>query len=171
MELPQRKKLRLPEYDYSQNGAYFITICTQGKKKIFGNCVVGRDLCVPPQEPAAQIAWHRMREINGKFPHCHVDIFVVMPNHVHALLRIQNCVQTAGHTGPALQEIVQWYKTMTTNAYIQAVKRGTLPRFEKRIWQTGYYEHVVRNHQDYQQIWQYIENNPIRWNLDRYYEE
>ena len=60
---------------------------------------------------------------------------------------------------------------MTTNAYIQAVKRGTLPGFEKRIWQTGYYEHVVRNHQDYQQIWQYIENNPIRWNLDRYYEE
>ena len=76
-----------------------------------------------------------------------------------------------GHAGPPLPEIVDWYKTMTTNAYIRAVKEGLLLPFEKRIWQRGYYEHMIRNDQDYLDVWQYIHQNPARWAEDEYYAE
>ena len=73
--------------------------------------------------------------------------------------------------GPPLQEMLDWYKTMTTNAYIRAVKSGILPPFARRIWQRGYYEHIIRNERDYLEIWQYIDQNPARWGEDEYYAE
>jgi len=97
-----------------------------------------------------------------------LEKYVVMPNHVHALIRIEHPGTAGGHAGPPLPEIVDWYKTMTTNAYIRAVKTGSLPTFEKRIWQRGYYEHVIRNDQDYLDVWQYIHQNPARWAEDEY---
>lgn len=73
--------------------------------------------------------------------------------------------------GPPLQEIVDWYKTMTTNEYIRAVKATESPAFYKHVWQRGYYERVVRNEQDYLDIRQYIDQNPARWAEDEYYGE
>lgn len=78
---------------------------------------------------------------------------------------------TGGHMGPPLQAILDWYKTMTTNAYIRNVREGTLPPFQKRIWQRGYYEHIVRNESDYLNIWTYIDQNPARWTEDEYYQK
>ena len=74
-----------------------------------------------------------------------------------------------GHIGPPLQEVIGWYKTMTTNEYIRAVKSNELPAFSGHIWQRGYYEHIVRKEEDYLDIWQYIDQNPAQWAEDEYY--
>ncbi len=94
-----------------------------------------------------------------------------MPNHIHILLRINQGEPAGGHMGPPLQGMMDWYKTMTTNAYIRAVKAGVLPSYEKHVWQRGYYDYVVRGEKDYLEIWKYIDDNPARWREDKYYNE
>ena len=69
--------------------------------------------------------------------------------------------QTGAHTGAPLQEMLKWYKTQTTNAYIRMVKQGIFPPFRKHVWQRGYYEHVIRNNADLTETRQYILNNPL----------
>ena len=172
--MKERVHPRLKDYDYSLPGAYFVTICTYKRRNLFGETPVGRGLCAPPF-PAKEIAERWIREIDNKFPCCKVDNAVVMPNHVHLLLTLAG---EAGHAGPALQsgrasipEIIRWYKTMTVNDWIRAVKKGVLPPFERTIWQTSFYDHVVRNQWDYETIWQYIEENPLKWTEDIYFEE
>ena len=77
-------------------------------------------------------------------------------------------LQAGGHMGPPLQEVVGWYKAMTTNQYIQSVKAGELPPFEKRLWQRGYYDHIIRDDNDFLACWTYIDQNPVRWAEDEY---
>ena len=194
-ELPKRKPLRLSGYDYSQNGAYFVTICTEGRRPLLGSGIlVGRDPCVPPTHPAHRIAWEWLWKLEEKFPPCRVELAALMPNHVHLLLRLSGHTledmpqgragtRAAGHMGPALpngesersdptlSEVIQWYKTMTTNAYIRAVRSGALPAFQRRLWQTGFYDEIIRTEGHYLRIWQYIHDNPVRWTEDIYYEE
>lgn len=167
MEQPQRKHVRLRDYDYGQNGAYFVTICTQDRCHLFPFCV-GAAPCGRPN-PAREIAEEWLKKIPEKYPDVFLDKHVVMPNHIHLLLRLDQPCTAGGHVGPPLQEIMDWYKTMTTNAYIRAVKANVLPPFHKRIWQRGYYEHIIRNRQDYLEVWQYIDNNPARWAEDEYF--
>lgn len=169
MELPVRKRVRLKEYDYSSPGAYFITICTQGRQCLFP-FPVGAAPCGRPN-PAREIAEEWLEKLPGKYPGVCLEKYVVMPNHVHLILRIASPQETGGHVGPPLQEMLDWYKTMTTNAYIRAVKSGILPPFARRVWQRGYYEHIIRNERDYLEIWQYIDQNPARWGEDEYYAE
>ena len=71
--------------------------------------------------------------------------------------------------GPPLQEVMDWYKTMTTNEYIRGVKVGIFPPFQKKIWQRGYYDHIIRNERDYLNIWTYIDQNSARWGGDEYF--
>jgi len=162
--MKQRRELRLREYDYSQNGAYFVTICTQNREKLFTDTsnftAVGADRCVRPF--SAEIAEFWLLEIAKHFDNVFIDKYVVMPDHIHFILRIDAPLSEGGHIGPPLQQMVQWYKTMSTNAYIKAVKDGLLPPFSKRIWQRGYYEHVIRSYDDFLDCWTYIENNPLK---------
>ncbi|WP_114299711.1 transposase [Anaerobacterium chartisolvens] len=72
------------------------------------------------------------------------------------------------HAGLPLQQIIQWFKTMTTNEYIKMVKQNILPPFDKRIWQRNYHEHIIRNEDEYYRIAEYIQNNPTLWENDRY---
>jgi REP-associated tyrosine transposase len=78
--------------------------------------------------------------------------------------------QKGGHTGPPLHAMVQWFKTMTTNEYIRGVKQNNWPRFNKKLWQRNYYEHIVRSEKSYLQISDYIRTNPMKWHEDKYYE-
>jgi putative transposase len=164
MKYPERKSMRLKDYDYGQNGAYFITICTYNRRCIFGD-PVGAALCGRLQETskARTLIEYWLLEIDKKYPDVRIDKYVIMPNHIHAIIII-----VGGHAGPPLPGIIDWFKTMTTNAYINGVKNKALPPFDKHIWQRGYYEHVIRNEQDYLDIWQYIENNPAKWAEDEY---
>ena len=207
-QLPTRKIVRLQNYDYSRNGAYFITICTQNRTPYFGmnvgadprvrpNCApsssvgadrcvrpqstpspnVGADRCVRPQsipspnvgadrcvrpKTGAEIAEYWLYEIPHHFEYVSIDKSVIMPDHIHFVLRIDRPLDTGGHTGPPLPQIVQWYKTMTTAEYSRLVKSGILPPYNNRLWQRGFYDHVIRNEHDYIECMKYIEQNPLK---------
>ena len=170
--MQKRKSLRLPAYDYSQNGVYFITICTEGKKHIFGRVVGGGVLDAPHVclSDRGNIAEQTLLEMNDFYGDISIDKYVVMPNHVHLLLQAHDC-EAAGHVGPALQDVVRWYKTMTTNAFIRAVKAGEMPPFDKTAWQASFYDEVIRGQDHYLRAWQYIDDNPAHWAEDEYYSD
>ncbi len=165
MELPKRKYLRLKGYDYSSNGAYFITICSHNRECLFGE-IVGATLFGRPNNPDKMIEkW--LLELENKYNCIKIDKYIIMPNHIHFILLISSV--TGDHMGSPLHEIIDWYKTMTTNEYIRGVKNNLYPIFEKRVWQRGYYEHIIRNEQEYLKIWEYINTNPQKWTDDCYH--
>ncbi len=161
--LAERKKLRLECFDYSSCGGYFVTICTHKRSRVFGEItgnVVGAALCGRPNNPHKIIEkW--LFEIENKYPGTKIDCYVIMPDHLHFVL-----IKTGGHTGPPLQQIIDWFKTQTTNEYIKGVKSDLYEPFNKHIWQRGYYEHIIRSQQDLDEIRRYIENNPAKWVLE-----
>ena len=166
MDLPKRKQIRLAGYDYSTCGAYFVTICTHNRARLFGE-IVGANLCVRPNHPDKIIEkW--LLELENKYPGVLIDNHVIMPDHIHFILRQtgEHATKTGEHVGSPLHEIVKWYKTQTTNEYIRGVKNGMYPPFEQHIWQRNYYEHIIRSQDDYDNIWQYIEDNPLNWQQD-----
>ena len=166
--MKERKKIRLPEYDYGQNGCYFVTVCTQDKAWYFGRPNdVGAAPCGRP-DPAAELAERWLLKIEDKYPGVKIDKYVVMPNHIHAMIRIGNS-EAGGHAGPPLPQIMDWYKTMTTNQYMRLVRRGQLPPFRKKLWQRSYHDHIIRDENDFLLHWNYIESNPARWAEDQYY--
>ena len=149
MELPQRKINRIPEYNYNQNGAYFITICTQDRKPILSQ-IVGDGSPVP--KTAGLIAEKTIMQITEKYPSVSVEKYVIMPDHIHILLRIDN---GTGNPSPTLGNIIGWYKYQVT----KEVNRQNYTAGEK-LFQRSYYDHVIRNQQDYNAVWEYIEQNP-----------
>ena len=105
------------------------------------------------------------QELGRKFEAVDPDTFVVMPNHIHGILMNEGADEGA-HAGAPLPEIVQWFKTMTTNEYIQNVKERGWPRFKGRLWQRGYYERVIRDERELRQAREYIVGNPAKWSED-----
>jgi REP element-mobilizing transposase RayT len=180
-EVHHRRSIRLPGYDYSQDGYYFITICTQNNRKLFGK-VRNDKVLMNDAGRSISFCWD---ELSRKFNHVVLHSKIVMPNHLHGIIQIDNgveahrCVRPSeveyapegGHAGPPLHTIVQWFKTITTNSYIQGVKNNGWPRFDKRLWQRNYYEHIIRTEKSLAYISEYIQNNPIHWLKDAYYEE
>ena len=95
-------------------------------------------------------------------------IYVVMPNHFHAIITISRADMESAST---ISEIVQSFKRRSSIEYIKMVKEGILPLFEKQIWQRSFYDHVIRNENDYEEVYRYIQENPIRWQSDQFYAE
>lgn len=157
-ERPCRKAYRLPQYDYSQNGAYFITICTQNHKILFGE--------IGTPNPAAAMVGRTFAEVLGAYPSLDCPCFVVMPNHFHALL-VMNRADTG--SAPTLSVVVQAFKRLSTHRYIQLVRQGKALPFDRRVWQRSFYDHVVRSQEDYCRIAEYISANPARWMEDRFH--
>ena len=151
MEKQNRKLNRLEYYDYSQNGAYFVTICTQDRKPVLGT-IVGDGFPVPNQ--IGEIAEEYIRRISEKYSEVTVDRYVIMPDHIHILLRIDG----TGNPSPTMGNVVGWYKYQVTK---QVNLLRNMPG--EKLFQRSYYDHVFRNQQDYDEIWQYIENNPRKW--------
>jgi len=120
---------------------------------------VGNDLCVVPCLQN-QIVHKWIKETENKFGNIKIDKYVIMPNHLHLIVSI-----TKRHAGRSLQDAMRFFKTMTTNEYIQCVKNESLPSFDKKLWQKFYFDHVIRNEQDFKETWEYIENNPMKWNF------
>ncbi|WP_294465330.1 transposase [uncultured Ruminococcus sp.] len=153
-----RKIIRLQNYDYSANGAYFITICTHNKEHLFGT--VGADSI------SARMVKKVYGEIIGKYDNVSSPISVVMPNHFHSIIIIE---RNGTEVVPSVSKIVQEFKRYTTCEYIKLVKNGILKPFDKRIWQRSFYDHIIRNENDFNEIWTYIQNNPLKWQEDCYY--
>lgn len=159
-DLPKRKHPRLKNYDYAAPGAYFVTICVQGRKCILSE-VVGRGDLTPPDltlTAAGRVIERYIGGIETAYPGVTVDRYVVMPNHVHILLTIHPPKDGGvGSPRPTLITIVRAFKSLTTR------------HLGKNIWQTSFYEHIVRDDIAYQEIWNYIDANPLRWTEDKFY--
>jgi len=161
MNLPERKKNRLQNYHYGKNDAYFVTICTKDKQKNLCD-IVGDGSPVP--KPIGTIIHTVTKQISVKYPSVHVDKYVIMPNHIHLLLSVKN--DGTGNPSPTVGTVVAWYKySITKQANQQFGTSGS------KVFQRSYHDHIIRNQKDYDEIWEYIENNPRKWALDRYYRE
>lgn len=157
-ELPKRKHPRLKEYDYSQNGAYFITICTQNRRCILSR-VVGRGLAPAVIELTdyGKVAEQELLALEKRYPFVKVDAYAIMPNHIHILFAIEN--GTAGASPrPTISDVVSAYKSLTT----RRCQSG-------KLFQASFYDHVIRGQSDYDDIYRYIENNPAQWEQDELY--
>jgi len=158
MEFSERKPNRLCEYDYSQNGAYFVTICTQDRRKILSS-IVGDGFPVP--KSYGMIAEKMIAQIPVKYPSVSVDKYVIMPDHIHLLLRFYQGLGT-GNPSPTLGNVIGWYKyQVTKQVNLQSNNKG------ESVFQRSYYDHVIRNQRDYDEVWQYIENNPLKWVIQK----
>ena len=156
MEQPKRKPLRLPDYDYGSNGVYFVTVCTHHRARLFW------DSDVPALNGRGTMIHTWLKCIPERFSGVFLDTYAIMPNHVHMMLYFQQ-------TEHSLEHVLDWFKTMTTNAYIRMVKDGAAPPFEGKIWQRSYYDHVIRNETDLSETRRYVQENPLKWHLDALY--
>ena len=156
MEFPKRKRNRLDGFDYSQPGCYFVTICTKGREETLGT-VVGADVLIGPQIALTELG-ERVRSVLEDMPS--VDKYVVMPNHIHMIVRLSDR-DGAMRTSPPtrLPAIVRYFKRKVT--HMTGVN----------IWQRSYHDHIIRGEEDYLRIWEYIDTNPAKWREDCYYAE
>lgn len=157
MELPTRKQNRLTQYDYRTPNAYFITICTNNRRNLFWKDV-GAIIDRPENVPLTSlgmVAQQSIRDISSHYPAITVDHSVIMPNHIHLLLQIHTDANGRSMIAPTISTVVRLMK-------------GTVSKQAGfAVWQKGFYDHVIRNENDYQDIWNYIEGNPSKWTEDK----
>ena len=156
--LLHRRSIRLRGYDYSSPGAYFVTLCAQNREHFFGHTDDG-NLCL---NDAGKMVERWYNEVCRKFPVIECGEMIVMPNHFHCIWQITKQDATIN-----IPTVVQWFKTMTTNEYIHGVKELGWPPFDKRLWQRNYFERIIRDNHAYENIRNYIQTNPERWNSDQ----
>ena len=165
MELSKRKPTRLSEYDYSQNGYYFVTICTKDKQKLFGEIVGGGVYDIPQIKLSVigETAKYELLNVEKHYDNVKIDKFVVMPNHRHVIVQITERINPFPTKKYDLSNVIGKYKAAVTrsvgNAFMHSAK----------IWQASFHDHIIRNEADYRRIWNYIDTNPAKWNEDCFY--
>lgn len=188
-DLHHRRSIRLKEYDYSQPGAYFITICTHQREHLFGEIVDG----IMQLNEFGQIAheeWHKTARIRVEIE---LDEFVIMPNHFHGIVIIHEPVRAYrdtpkggvgdtpvrayGHTPlPTPNPTTFESPSRTLGAIVRGFKSAVTTQINQKrctpgnpVWQRNYWEHIIRDKKDLYNVQAYILNNPIQWENDRYY--
>lgn len=147
--LPTRKNPHLSHYDYSQNGCYFITLCTEKRKMLLGSISAGQlELSF-----LGGTADNELSVLGRFFEDIAIPEKIIMPNHIHFIVQIQ---QTGNHCPLSVGRFVNLYKGRVS-------RKAGYP-----VWQRGYYEHIIRTREDYIRMSQYIRNNPAQWSLDQY---
>ena len=176
--LPNRKRTRLEKFDYGKHGAYFVTICTEGRRHILSEIVcdndtagqstpseaVGEGYPLPQLTFFGKIADRWINTIHEKYPNVSVERYVIMPNHIHLLLFVDNIGR--GNPSPTISTVVGWFKFNSTKE-INAIANTA----GKRIYQRSFYDHIIRNQRDYDEVAKYIYENPMRWRFDKLYGE
>ena len=169
-----RRSIRLRGYDYSREGAYYVTVCTREKKCLFGN-IIGKKMLLNDAGKMIRSVW---QGIPDRFPNIDLDEFIVMPNHIHAVFVINQqdmcrgepCVRPHNRQNGTLPNtvgrILQAYKSITTDEYIAGVKQRGWKPFRYKLWQRNYWEHIIRDTEDYNHICEYIYDNPAQWQND-----
>ncbi|MGH7802166.1 MAG: transposase [Thermodesulfobacteriota bacterium] len=160
-DIHHRKSIRLKEYDYSQLGAYFITICTHNKELYF------------EQYPELkQIVSRQWQEIPDRYTNIQLDEFIVMPNHIHGIMIVGATLAVAqknragARPAPTIGEIIGTFKSRCVHNWLKYIKENRIDSVGK-FWQRNYYEHIIRNQDELNKIREYIQNNPLEWHLDR----
>ena len=178
---PERKNPRLRGWDYGAGGTYFVTFCTSAHRPVLSSIRRGDPCGRPPLvlTPLGECVAEAIALTGVRVEHQ-----VIMPNHVHLLLTLERAATRAAPTGAGTQadarvaptdsgpraaaELGRLVGTVKSRSVHLAAGRGLEAG---RLWQRGYYDHIVRSENDFLRIWTYIDNNPLRWELDRYYTE
>ena len=175
----KRKSTRLRGYDYSTSGLYFITICVEGRESLLGT--ISEEAFVPAVAGLMVESW--WGNISRRFPKVELGPYVIMPNHLHGILVLESAAAASSVVEArcglhfqgndeefgnpvSLNDVIGWFKSMTTTDYIRGVTEFGWPPFTKRLWQRSYYDHIIRNESDLSRIENYIESNPRRWAED-----
>lgn len=160
-----RKKNRLDGYDYSSGGYYHITVCTKNKENLFWIAsapFVGEAISLPQVQARlsalGQIVEQAIGDIPKHYDNVSVDKYVIMPNHIHMILVL----------GQSDGRIIS---SPTVSQVIGQMKRIVSKRAGRSVWQTSFYDEIIRTDEDYLRIWQYIDANPFRWTEDEYWFE
>ncbi len=173
----QRKNIRIKEYDYSNNGYYFITICTKNRKDILSRIkenkdiqiFVGNDALVVPSKIGCEVvnSWNKIEILNKNV---YLDEFILMPNHIHGIIILENNKDKLNYNmnkkygleiserrgRRSLQSLIKDFKSVTTRKYKEMYNT------EESLWQKSYYEHIIRNQKELNQIREYIHYNPLK---------
>ena len=163
-----RRSIRLKDYDYSQPGAYFITGCVANQAQLFGK-ITGNTMHLSDLGKSIAATWEGLP---NHYAHIDMDVFSLMPNHLHAVLWILPSESEGGpisseHHGPSVFTITRRFKSLTTNMYWRTLRESGHSSAGVRLWQRNYHEHVVRDEDELGRIREYIVNNVLRWSLDR----
>ena len=163
----KRRSIRLKGYNYSQQGMYFVIVCNHNHLCLFGHIAEEKILL----NDAGKFANKCWLEIPEHFPHSTLDEFIVMPNHIHGIIIIEDVNVGANNYSPL--QINQFRSPFRTiGSIIRGFKIGVTKWFRantnvNNVWQCNYYEHVIRNENKLNKIREYIQNNPLKWHLDR----
>jgi len=176
-KLPIRKYPRLKDYDYSQYGPYFVTLCIKDKRNLLGRVDVGSGFHARPFVELTDLGVAVQKTIEYIYTNdkrVEIQQYVIMPNHVHMIVALNtagygSCTAehgscTVGRGSPTLQAVVGRIKSYTTKLWNEMY--GTKHEI---FWQRSFHDHIIRSESDYQKIWQYIDENPMRWMEDCYY--
>jgi putative transposase len=187
-----RRSIRLKGFDYSQAGLYFITICCNDRVCRFG--YVENDEMILNEH--GKIAYNEWMKLTERFPNFELDVFQIMPNHMHAIISLTepvgatlavaqngngnavalndniatngNNIRAGVNPAPTtVSDIVGAYKSLVANGCLEIFKSKN--EMMGKLWQRNYHEHIIRNEQSYQRIAAYIMNNPANWALDKFY--
>jgi len=176
-ELPKRKAIRIEDYDYSTPGAYFITVCTANREKIFWSDRRG-ELCSPADNvqtgdqrsplrvelsDVGKIVDVEIQKMNTVYDAVRVDKYCIMPDHIHFILSIDTDENGRTCRGKLCSPAC----APTISRVIKQFKGSITKQVGRPIWQKSFYDHGIRNQQDYDEIWAYIENNPLKYALKR----
>ena len=165
-----RRSIRLKGYDYSQSGAYFVTVCTKD-----------RELYFEKYRGLQEIVTQQWEELPQRFLDLTLDEFIIMPNHIHGILIVgaDRSAKNVGATlvvaqnngagtrpAPTVGEIVGTFKSLCIHDWLTYIKEKKIDAIWK-FWQRNYYDHIIRNEDEMNKIREYIKNNPLKWSLDR----
>ena len=157
-----RTSMRLNEYDYSKAGYYFITACSHNKINFFcDNMIINN---------SGKMLEKEWLNLINRFENIQLHEFIVMPNHIHGIIEICENLCQKGHPqgdAPTISNIVGAFKSITTNEYINGVKNFNWQRFDKKLWQRNYWDHIIRDKNEYNRIAKYIINNSNNWIKDK----
>lgn len=186
-EINHRRSIRLKGYDYSQAGAYYVTICTNNRECLFGDVKNGK----MELNNAGWMVEKIWFELPKHYVGVGIDAFQIMPNHIHCIIIFVGAGPCAcpddndgmwqSHNGIgqpqgvaptilSLAGVIHRFKTMTTKQYIDCVRQHGWKPFQRKLWQRNYYEHIIRNEKELTKIREYIINNPLNWETDENYQ-
>ena len=169
MNLIKRKSMRLPNYDYSQNGAYFVTICTKNRRYLFSEVVgsIHESTAKIKLKPYGRIVDEIINNLSERFD-INIDNYIIMPNHIHMIISIENSSikrsirESTLRNRSTISKVVGYLK-MNTSKQVHKINP------DKDVWQRSYFDHIIRDEKDYLTKWNYIDGNPSIWESDDYF--
>jgi REP element-mobilizing transposase RayT len=169
-----RHSIRLQDYDYSLEGVYYVTVCTRNRRGLFGN-VMGKEMKLNDAGEMIRSVW---LDLPGRFPFINLYEFIIMPNHIHTVFAIlttgmqteesfnQPCGRPNGTLPGTVGRVIQAFKSITTNEYINGVKQQGREPFKRKLWQRNYCDHIIRDEKDYIRVCEYMHDIPACWPND-----